>query len=508
MYMKNAQIASKVQGQADRTSLFSRPSFTFDSDRPQNTGDSNYIRCKDFSVGCGARLGARSGFTLMELVVYIAIMGIVVIVAGQAFSNSTKFRVRNQSMIEANEVAGNISAIIRDDVAQMGAKSSKETPGAAASDEFSSVYSDVYMNPATDEPAKRDSSSFKLVETNDRSDLTLRRLRYDSDGHYVSVEEVRWFVENDELKRSCWTVAKKSGVALAADDPCAKTAKNDAISVVIADGVTSFKIEAGKPKIKEDSLQMFPRTGNMFMLIPRYGENHYNIMNVENDSTSSRLSGFALNYDKFNNKLMDAANDPETVEKNQLFAAEYENVENLQGNTWKTICSADKNHFTFDSLVVYEISFKMPPPPIRNAMEMFTPGRDFLAVGFRDNEGNKSPYLKDFLFYPPTTQEALGRERKMRFSVPQKVEGQCLTFTFVSYSPVTSEGTMFIDDLKLKRVATVYDPEFPYWNTEGPSNIVQKKNVKAFKITLTVQRNGEGGVVETVIPTPSNGPKD
>lgn len=440
----------------------------------------------------------------MELVVYIAIMGIVVIVAGQAFSNSTKFRVRNQSMIEANEVAGNISAIIRDDVAQMGAKSSKETPGAAASDEFSSVYSDVYMNPATD-----DSSSFKLVETNGQSDLTLRRVRYDSDGKYVSVEEVRWFVENDELKRSCWTVAKKSGVALAADDPCAKTAKNDAVEVVIADGVKSFKIEAGKPKIKEGSLQMFPPSGDMFMLVQRYGENHYNLMSVENSGTSSRLSGFALNYDKFNNKLMDAASDPETVEKNQLYAAEFVTIAEVSGSTWKTICSADKNHFTFDSLVVYEISFKMPPPPIRNAMEMFTPGRDFLAVGFRDNEGNKSPYLKDFLFYPPTTQEALGRERKMRFSVPRKVEGQCLTFNFVSYSPVTSEGTIFIDDLKLKKVATA-NYEFPEagWNTEGPSNIVQKKNVKAFKITLTVQRNGEGGVVETVIPTPSNGPKD
>ena len=40
----------------------------------------------------------KSGFTLMELLVYIAIVGIVVIVAGQAFSNSTKMRVRTQSM--------------------------------------------------------------------------------------------------------------------------------------------------------------------------------------------------------------------------------------------------------------------------------------------------------------------------------------------------------------------------------------------------------------------------
>ena len=167
----------------------------------------------------------------------------------------------------------------------------------------------------------------------------------------------------------------------------------------------------------------------------------------------------------------------------------------------------DKNHFTFDTLVVYEISFEMPPPPIRNAMEMFTPGRDFLAVGFRNNEGVQSSYLNDFLFYPPTIQDAFGRERKMRFSVPHKVEGQCLVFTFVSYSPVTSEGTMFIDNLKLKRVATA-NYTFDAWNTENDANIVEKKNVKAFRLTLKVQRNGEGGVIETVVPTPSNGPKD
>ncbi|MBR2075781.1 MAG: type II secretion system protein, partial [Fibrobacter sp.] len=45
----------------------------------------------------------KKGFTLMELVVYMAIMGIIVLVAGQAFSNSTKFRVRTQNMIRATQ---------------------------------------------------------------------------------------------------------------------------------------------------------------------------------------------------------------------------------------------------------------------------------------------------------------------------------------------------------------------------------------------------------------------
>ena len=51
----------------------------------------------------------KAGFTLVELLVYIAIVGIVVIVAGQAFSNSTKMRVRTQSMLKASEVAENVA---------------------------------------------------------------------------------------------------------------------------------------------------------------------------------------------------------------------------------------------------------------------------------------------------------------------------------------------------------------------------------------------------------------
>ena len=68
----------------------------------------------------------KSGFTLMELVVYMAMIGIVVLVAGQAFSDSTKFRVRTQNMLRASEEAENVANLFKDDVAQMGAKASLE----------------------------------------------------------------------------------------------------------------------------------------------------------------------------------------------------------------------------------------------------------------------------------------------------------------------------------------------------------------------------------------------
>ena len=451
------------------------------------------------------------GFTLMELMVYIAIMGIIVIVAGQAFSDSTKMRIRTQSMLRANDAAGKAVMLIKDDIAQMGAKSTKEVTGAAASDGFTEYGSNIYMHPTdADDPTKIDSSSFILSSTTEGtktfSDIKTRRVRYDSDGKYMSVEEVRWFVEDNTLKRSCWTVAKRTGLTLDAEDPCVKESSNEATVVSIVGNVSEFTLRAGEPNVKIEDEQLFPPSGNSFMLVPRFGETYYNLPTVDNAGTTTTISGFATNFDKYANQLKVAAENPETVERNQLYAAEYE-VANFEVNSWKAYCGQDKNKFTFDTLVTYEISFTVLPPALSNKMEMFTPGRDFLAVGFRDNNGEQSNQLKDFLFYPPTTQENEARKRSMRFNVGKIVKNQCLVFTFASYSPVTAEGSLIIENLKLKKVATT-SYTFGSWNPEAAANIVEKKNVKAFELTFKLADNGEEGVVEETILTPSNGPRD
>ncbi|MCQ2284780.1 MAG: hypothetical protein MJZ57_07760, partial [Bacteroidales bacterium] len=417
----------------------------------------------------------------------------------------TKFRVRNQSMIEANEVAGNIAALIKDDVAQMGAKSSLEGFKDAedgTSDTFSDVFDDVYMDPANSSDSKKDSSSF-ILKTND---FKFRRVHYGTNGEYQSIEEVRWFLEGKTLKRSCWTVAKQTGVTL--DASCEETEADEAVVVEMADGVENFSLIAGKPKVDEDDVQMFPFTGSNFMLVPRFGETHFNYMTVQNEGSSSILSGFAMNFDKTNNEESDAFENPENSEVNQVYAfsGTLSDIK-IEPSTWKNYCKVEGNSFDFEPNMVYEISFELSPPATGNKMEMFCPGRDHLSVGFRDSKGDAIEGLEDFLFYPPVDKATLAPKRTMRFSVSNAIHGACMEFSFASYSPVVSEGIITIQNLKLKKLATAsYD--FTTWNTESATSIVEKKNVKAFKLSLSIKRNGEEGLSEEIIGVPSNGPKD
>ena len=110
----------------------------------------------------------KKGFTLIELLVYIAIVGVVVLVAGQAFSDSTKFRVRSQSMLKAAEISNNAALLIKEDFAQMGAKSTVSSTAENESDEISldrRAYIDNCLNGSDlscETSIELDSSSYKF----------------------------------------------------------------------------------------------------------------------------------------------------------------------------------------------------------------------------------------------------------------------------------------------------------------------------------------------------------
>ena len=465
----------------------------------------------------------KKGFTLIELLVYMLIVGIIVVFAGQAFSDSTKFRVRSQNMLKATQEAENVATLFKADVAQMGAKSAKEDGSSANGDEhgdkFSSTYKHVYMNPKEDGVLDEnvDSSSFLLSAEGGFSSLTFRRVRYDALGLYQAVEEVKWFVENEQLKRICRTI---DGVELENICPAGKSELElKEFAVEIATGVKDFVVVAPKP-VTEAEVQAFPSPTDKFRLIPRTGlSNIFNFSStgdgdeVNGPGETITLSGFITNYDNANNKLKD-----DHTNINQAFAVNEETLPG-EGNGWKEYCN-NRGVLNLKKDNTYEISFEIPFTSMHSDYDVqpFVPGEDHMAVGFRGKESgevikdaNGNKLLEDFLFYPPYNADGSGK-RFMRFTVPADIDTVCLAFTFACYSPIASQASLKIKNLKLKKIAGLnYDFETPY-DPEGHKN--DKKNIKALKMKLQIARggkngeNGETGEIEIVVPTPSNGPRD
>lgn len=463
---------------------------------------------------------SKAGFTLMELVVYMGIVGIVVIIAGQAFSNSTKFRIRTDNMIKASQEAGNIGTLIKTDIEQLGTKSSKEAGEAVVGsvkygDNFGSVHTSVYMDPNHVDESKRDSSSFLITTENNFSNLTFRRLRYDNNGYYAATEEIKWFVVGGTLMRSCKLLDKKDASVLA--EPCNDVGEN-AVPVEMATQVTKFNIIPAKPSVKVDCAQVFPFEGNSFRMVPRESGNGYvrfrttNLLYEDNNGGNGAIfSNFYSNYDNVNESLRSS---PDQM-KNQAFAIKDETVEETN---WKKLCT-DYGRLSLKKNQEYEISFNVDyPGSTTNKSLLFVPGTDHMSVGFRSISTGNIPMhngvklVDDFLFFPPMSATGSGT-RKMRFHVSQDVNNLCLAFTFALYSPLVSQGTITIKNLKLNKVAssdyTFSDP--PY---DAESNKAEKKNIKALKLELQVSRGsknggkGETGDVLLVIPIQSNGPRD
>lgn len=449
----------------------------------------------------------KSGFTLMELLVYIAIVGIVVIVAGQAFSNSTKMRVRTQSMLKASEVAENVATLLKTDIAQMGAKSSLETHVTNGSDDiFSDVKSLVFIDPENDTEANKDSSSFKFVPTNPSTaenlqKFIMRRVRYTSVGKYAGVEQITWSLDGKVLKRTCETLDGDG------TDDCAPKGTSgdnlDSYTVEMATGVESFKILPAVPWHKdgvaddEDEYLVFPDATGEFRFVQRYDESDNILPLVVGEGGSSiMLKGFASNYTEANGGEISTDSDKK---RNEVYAFPNLNLE----VGWKSFCQSHPIHL--ESNVVYELSFGVRAPVgSENAIKAFIPTKDHMAVGFRNKDGQKVAGINDFAFFPPADTSAKEIERKMRFSTNTNVDA-CIAFTFSFYSPAAAAVPIVFSNLRL-RVAE--NASYKFDNSVTSVSEKYKKHVKAFQLTLKVTRDGEAGEATLVIPTPSNGPTD
>ena len=459
-------------------------------------------------------LEVKSGFTLMELIVYIALLGVIVVIAGHAFSDSSRMRVRSQNMLQSSEVAERVATFFKFDVAQTGAKTSVEEgisgAGAEYGSRFSEAYAAVYMDPNNASNDEKDSSSFSVVNKNGFDSLTIRRLRYDENGYYAGIEQIAWFVQDGTLFRSCKVLKNKS--ALPADDPCSDSTVAEPAAVEMATGVNTFRVIPSKPSVLGGKVQIFPAEGETeFRFVSRSdGLREVPLVYNEKDEVNKggniqTLTNFYQNYDQTLQTVKS-----ENRKFNEVIAIRNETYSET---SWQALCAKDGNHFTFVPEDEYEISFEMEPPSVNtDKSKLFVPGEDHMSVGLRDKESgdlfkvDDVVLLNDFMFFPPLGLKGEGSGvRSMRFSVPVKIENACLAFTFACYSPLVPQGKISFTRVKISKIPSV-NYTFDEYDFEAHKN--DKQNVKAFLLKLDIKNGGESGHAEVVVLASSNGPRD
>jgi len=390
--------------------------------------------------------------------------------------------VRSQNMIASAEEGGRVTALLKEDISQMGTKSFG-TPSANGYYVFESV-AEVHISTGND----ADLSSYILTKGTEFDRLVFRKLNYNANGICDALLEVTWLVENNVLKRNCEVLSSK----------CPNTDFDASVcpeSVEMASGVTEFKFlpsKPGKSSSPASSELMFPPPGspgafdfratNASSPLPakvslKFSEStpvpsHYNFVSIHvgNCHVFKFFEGeeYAIEFDLPNRVNPD---DPCIIT----------GIE----------CSEDERY---------------------NPMNMFQVGYDHLSLGLRTTSGAPIANMPDFLFYPPQDDNASGLKRHFKFSVPpqnqeEKSLNACVGITAALYSAARNGGHLDFENFRVFKVTDKiyhFDRSNINYNPSATST-PNKASVKAFELTLSIKRKSESNKTVMVIPVPNNG---
>ncbi len=420
---------------------------------------------------------SKAGFTLIELIVYSGLIGVIVVIAGQAFSNSTKFRVRSENMIRSTSTANSLSTLLSEDLSQMG---SKTDLGDGAYHFFNQAYNDP----------ESDSSSYVLVPRDFHDSISFKRVYNGTDGKALYLQQIDWYLEEEgALYRKCRTLAKLSEEEPLAECPEVPGDGEDVQPVLMSENISEFSLTPGRRLQDASGCETTNfadgcfKLGSVYTLASRSSTGITPvIVQKASESAATEIKGFYSNYDGESNY--------------------HSQVYLLNGSVDNPIwgqCS----EFTFKPNVTYGVSFSlMVESDISNVnyMRNFMAEYDHVSVGFRTNEGDPIEGIQDHMVYP--AQGEIDTERYFEFSFPREVTNACLVFTFAFYSKYAADGALAISGLSVfPRDESSYD-----FNPPPPDSLKSDKRLhKAFKYRLVTNVGGESTVIEKFVPTPNNG---
>ncbi len=439
-----------------------------------NSGTSSYF-CPQKKL-CNS---FKKGFTLMELMVYCGLIGIIVMVAGQAYSDSVKFRIRSEAMVKSSSEANAAAVLLQEDLSQMGAKASFK-------DSNIYQYNFAVLNDTStgSDGSITDKASYDLVKNYGGSGLdsiSFKRVVYDDEGKADFVQRIAWVAKDKKLFRECETLDTISGKPAPAD--CKYRAPEQIL--MASNSVTKFSLTPGKrlqdgkncPTTNESKGCL--KSGTTFTLASRGdGSGEISPLNVRGDT----ISGF------FNNNN-------NTGTSSKILYSQLYFLKNEVANPEWDKCTL----FTFEPNMTYAVSFYIYAPSrigYVNYMRNFQAEQDHIGVGFRGRDGNRvSGAVDDFLVYPSQQDDSKDGYRYFEFSFREQTQA-CLTFTFSFYSSHAAEGY-----LVLSGIGIYPRDEASYDFTPGAS----KDQHKAFKLDLDINNRGEITEIKRLIPTPNNG---
>jgi len=445
---------------------------------------------------------SKSAFTLIELLVYIAIMGFIIVVAGRAFADATGMRLRSQNMLNSAEEAGRVSALLKEDISQMGAKSwGRSSASTTVFDTSAGVY--INFNNGNLNASDTDLSSYDLLPASSASsydDLTFRKAYFDANGICGGIMVVRWSVSADSiLTRTC------NATQISKPTTCNGTAPDASecpASVEMARNVAEFRFLPSKPGAGDDAFNtpFGVSSASSFKLI------------ADGDGTASPPSDGIVSLSGF---VQNSSGSSQHVANFYLAETGAGGaVSNCYGFNFKKneeyAIDFNLKHGVYDSDPCRTANCATASPTHSNRyneMAMFQPGRDHLSVGLRNSAGQPTGDIPDFLFYPPQEQDALAGtiRRHFEFSVPEDVDA-CIGITAAFYSVAAGEGRghLDIENFKVSRKTdNVY--HFDRSSSSTYPSASSKAEVKAFELTLGINKKGEINRAVTVIPVPNNG---
>jgi len=412
--------------------------------------------------------------------------------------------VRSQNMIASAEEGGRVTALLKEDISQMGTKSFGALNATSNSYVVDTV-AKVHMAFNTD------LSSYELVKSSNYDELKFRKAHYDENGKCLAVMEIQWNVVAEGNKGTLW---RTCSIVPDVGSKCGTSVPGcDGKAVEIARDVKAFKLMPSKPGVfnsetkKTTDPLKFPdpekTPGESFTLI----QNSTSGGVVTPTLGGYKLYGFGKNVTGniqntshfYIAQTGQSACKSFTFEPGEIYAIEFNLLCN--GDACTITCSAMETACTGDGDKIY------------NEMVMFRPDLDHLSVGLRNpNNFSGEPIvidekaIPDFLFFPPQNNTAI-KIRHFEFSVPQRTQA-CLCITAAFYSDIAYKGFLEVGNFKVyKTENTYYFPEDKQYNPAAP----EKASAKAFRLELEIEKGGseakrgEINKVVTVIPVPNNG---